>query len=287
MRALIVGCGLVGGALADSLTADGHQVVGTTTTPGRVEELSSRCTEVRVLRGSDAAAVADAAAGCDAVVVAAGPAAARAMTAEERAATYQEVLVDTATSVVAAVQAAGVTGPVVSLSSLSVYGRAADGLDRIDEDAPLTASADASPRFFQAMERTYLDGLPDQACVLRCADVYGEGDMPVEDKIRMAHTVLKGSVPFRGDALFYRVHVDDVVAATRHAVEAGLAGVFNLTHGDVPPTSRVYFDAVGAGLGFGPLTFRDEIETPGRPISIDRLLATGFTLSATTPAAAG
>jgi nucleoside-diphosphate-sugar epimerase len=287
MRALIVGCGLVGGALADSLAADGHQVVGTTTTPGRVEELSARCTEVRVLRGSDAAAVADAAAGCDAVVVAAGPAAARAMTAEERAATYQEVLVETATSVVAAVRAGGVTGPVVSLSSLSVYGRAADGLDRIDEDAPLTASEDASPRFFQAMERAYLDGLPGQACVLRCADVYGEGDMPVEDKIRMAHTVLKGSVPFRGDALFYRVHVADVVAAARHAVEAGLAGVFNLTHAEAPPTNRAYFDAIGAGMGFGPLVFRDEIETPARPISIDRLLATGFTPSATTPAAAG
>lgn len=281
MRVLVIGAGLVGQELARGLVADGHVVVGTTTTPAKVESLQQVCSEVAVLRGSDADAVAAAASGADAVVVCAGPNAARAMSAEERAATYDEVLVQTARGVVDAVRAVGVSGPVVALSSLSVYGDAADHLDEVNEESPVTASADASPRTFQLMERTYLDALPDQACVFRCADIFGGEDPPLADKVRFAHTVLGGSVPFEGEALFYRVHVLDVVAAIRHALDRSLSGLYNLTHADVPPSNRECFDSIGAKEGLPPLVFRDELKAPARPVSTDRLAATGFALTHT------
>jgi nucleoside-diphosphate-sugar epimerase len=276
MRVLVLGAGFVGRALTQRLRAAGHAVVGTTTTPAKKADLELLCDEVHVLRGADAEAVAAAAAGCDAVVVCAGPDARRAMSAEERAATYDDVLVQTARSVVSA------RPPyVVALSSLSVYGDAADDLDLVAEDAPLTASDDASPRCFQAMERTYVEGLPEAACVFRCADVYGGDDPPLADKVRLAHTLLGGSVPFSGEALFYRVHVDDVVAAVLHALEGRLTGVYNLTHEQVPATNRARFDGIGSELGLPPLVFRDELRGPARPVSVARLASTGFRTTAT------
>ena len=271
MRVLIVGAGLVGTELARELTAAGHTVVGTTTTPGKVEALREVCAEVHVLRGADTDLVAKAAEGVDAVVVAAGPNAQQAMTAEERAATYHDVLVATAQSVV------GAQPPfVVALSSLSVYGDAADHLDEVTEDSPLTPSDDASPKKFQEMERTYLEGLPGKVCVFRCADIYGAGDPPIEVKVKMAHEYLKGSVPFDADALFYRVHVEDVIGAIRHAIDSQITGVFNLTHDGVPATNGERFDAISASLGFPPFTYRAELKSPAKPISVAALAATGF-----------
>jgi nucleoside-diphosphate-sugar epimerase len=271
MRVLVLGAGLVGRELSQRLLAQGHEVVATTTTPEKVAALQEVATEVHVLRGADTEAVAKAAAGADAVVVCVGPDARRAMSPEERAATYDEVLVQTARSVAAAVPPGA---RLVALSSLSVYGDAADHLAEVDEDAPLTTADDASPQKFQEMERIYL-GL-GRATVFRCADIFGAGDPPLAEKVRFAHTLLKGSVPFTGDALFYRVHVEDVLAAIEHALNHELDGVYNLTHEGVPATNRDRFDAIGAELGFGPLVFRDELKAPARPVSVSRLTDAGF-----------
>jgi nucleoside-diphosphate-sugar epimerase len=270
MRVLILGAGLVGRELASRLTAKGHEVVATTTTPEKVAGLREVAAEVHVLRGVDTDAVAKAAAGADAVVVCVGPDARRAMSAEERRQTYDEVLVQTARSVVAAVPS---TARVIALSSLSVYGDAADGLPEVTEEAPLTDADDASPQCFQEMERVYLR---HGAVVLRCADIFGATDLPIAEKVRFAHTVLQGSVPFSGDALFYRVHVDDVLDAIEHALEGDLDGVYNLTHAEVPATNRERFDQISAELGFGPLAYRDELRAPAAPVSVARLAATGF-----------
>ncbi|MFN8168648.1 MAG: NAD-dependent epimerase/dehydratase family protein [Candidatus Nanopelagicales bacterium] len=272
MRILIVGCGLVGTELARSLRADGHHVIGTTTTPAKVARLSEVCDEVAVLSGADRAAVHAAAEGADAVVVTAGPSAAQAMTVEQRQRTYRQVLVDTAESV------ASIPGRphLVMLSSLSVYGDAANHLDLIDEDAPLTTSSDPSPAMFQEAERTYRAAAADRLTVFRCADITGGEDPPIADKVRMAHQVLGGSVPFHDEALFYRVHMLDVVRAVKHALDHDVVGTFNLTHAEVPPRMAPYFDALSAIDGLPPLTYRNELRAPTVPVSVDRLLATGF-----------
>lgn len=275
MKVLVIGAGLVGTEVGARLKALGHDVSGTTTTPGKVEGLKEHFDEVYVLRGSDREAVAAAVAGHDAVVVAAGPNAQKAMTPEDRAASYQEILVDTAESVVAA----GGSPYLVALSSLSVYGDAADHLAEVVEDGPVTDSTDASPTMFLAMERTYLDAAGDRAVVFRCGDIFGAGDPPIEAKVGMAHQYLGGSVPFSGDALFYRLAVEDAADAIVHALEKRITGLHNLTHAEVPPTNAALFDAISAAQGLPALVYRDEIASPKAPISVAKLTATGFTAS--------
>ena len=102
MKVLIIGCGLVGKELARQLRDEGHHVVGTTTTPAKVDSLREVCDDVEVLTGADTDKVHAAADGVDAVVVAAGPNAAQAMTIEQRQRTYRQVLADTAASVASA-----------------------------------------------------------------------------------------------------------------------------------------------------------------------------------------
>ena len=277
MKVLVIGCGLVGTTLARSLRERGHSVVGTTTTSEKVARLEECCDEVHVLRGSDQDRVHAAAADCDAIVVCAGPSAQSAMTPEQRRATYHDVLVETARSAASVPQ----QPRVIALSSLSVYGDAADHLDLIDEDAPLTDADDPSPVCFQAAERAYLAHAPGRCVVFRCADITGGDDPPITAKVEMAHQYLGGSVPFHDNARFYRVHVDDVVAAILHALDRRLCGVFNLTHEGTPPRNGEFFDAVCASRGLPKLQFRNELKAPGQPVSVGRLYATGFQLEHT------
>ena len=100
MKVLVVGAGFVGTLVAGRLRDAGHELCVTTTTPAKAEDLEARFGRVAVLRGSDREAVAREVTGADAVVVTAGPSAAQAMTPEDRAATYEEILVQTARSVV-------------------------------------------------------------------------------------------------------------------------------------------------------------------------------------------
>lgn len=275
MKVLIIGAGLVGGAAGKHLRKLGHEVAVTTTTPAKVETLREDFDEVLVLRGSDREAVASAVAGRDVVVVTAGPSAQKAMTPEDRAQTYREILVDTAEAVVAA----GGDAQLIALSALSVFGDAANHLELVTEDSPVTDSDDASPAMFLAMEGVYLGRAGERACVFRCGDVFGPGDPPVAEKIAMAHKFLGGSVPFSADALLYRLHVDDAADAIVHAIEKRLTGLYNLTHPEVPPTNAAIFDALSAQQGLPPLTYRNEIAASAKPISVDKLTATGFTAS--------
>ena len=93
-------------------------------------------------------------------------------------------------------------------------------------------------------------------------------------------------MPFFDEALFYRVHMLDVVGAVKWALEHKNFGVFNLTHAEVPPAMGPMFNAMGQTMGYGPLEFRNELLAPPKPVSVEALLATGFRLEHTVPESA-
>lgn len=269
MRILIIGCGLVGKALARELKLDGHTVVGTTTSPEKVKTLRAICDEVVVLHGHDAARVQYAAQDCDGIVVCVRPPARHAMTAGERKKPSHRVLVETASSAVSA----PIDGPVVSLSSFAVYGDADYHLDQIDEAAPLTSAQDARTACLREAEEIYRSQAPSRHVIFRCSDIAGRDDPSIETTLHPAHQDFGGHVPSQEQALFYRVHQQDVVLAIKHALQAGLVGTFSLDHSKITPRNDEHFSAV---CDLPRMTFSDELKTPNKPASADRLPETGF-----------
>lgn len=274
MRYFVLGAGLAGRELARVLRTQGHQVIGSTTTPEKVDGLRESFDDVRVLRGSDRDAIRQALSGVDGVVVSAGPPAL--FNEAEREPIYRAVLVDTAESIVAAVKESGMTGPVIAMSSISVYGSAQNDRAEITEDGPLAPPTLASPRNFQLMEKVYLEGLPGQACIFRCVEIYSDGDPPIEAQLQMVVDKLGGKLPFQAGALLYRTEVKEVAAALAHALTKRMSGVYNLAGRKVPMTIQERCDAVAVQKGWAPFTYLGELANPTKPLSVERLTAAGF-----------
>jgi len=274
MRYFVLGAGLAGRELARVLRGQGHQVIGSTTTPEKVDGLRESFDDVRVLRGSDREAIRGALEGVDGVVVSAGPPAL--FDEGERERVYRAVLVDTAESMVGAVKDSGMTGPVIAMSSISVYGSAQNDRDVITEDGPLAPPNLASPRNFQRMERVYLEGLPKQACIFRCVEIYSDGDPPAEAQLQFVVDKLGGKLPFEAGALLYRTEVKEVAAALAHALSHRMSGVYNLAGRKVPMTIQERCDGVAVAKGWPPFTYLGELANPTKPLSVDRLTAAGF-----------
>ncbi|MEU5884141.1 NAD(P)H-binding protein [Spirillospora sp. NPDC047279] len=268
MRYVVVGCGKVGLELARRWTGAGHEVVGTTTTPGRVPELKAAGVEAVVTRGADRAGMRRAVEGADAVVLTVSPRPSKAFDARARVAEYADTLVASAETAVA------VHERVVFTSSGSVYGAGAGA--QIDETSPTTDDADASPRSFAAAERAVL-GTPGGA-VLRIPDVHGHpADLDYPARVRFAHERLGGSVPFAGGSLLYRIDYRDAAAALDFLVAGDLTGVYNAYPDAVtPPTTARAFAEICAAEGLPELRFRGEIRMPEVPVTSARLRAAGF-----------
>ena len=115
MRYFVLGAGLAGREIARLLREQGHEVIGSTTTPAKVDGLREFFDDVRVLRGSDRDLIADALKGVDGVVVSAGPPAL--FDEAEREIAYRAALVETAESIAGAVADAGMTGPCLLYTS--------------------------------------------------------------------------------------------------------------------------------------------------------------------------
>ncbi len=272
MRVLILGAGNVGLEVAARARARGWQVVATTTTPARVDELTAYADEVAVLVGSDSAAVAAAATGCDAILVAASPRIMQSVTVEDRARSYRDVLVASCESAVAA------CARVVFLSSISVYGDGSQATgDQLTEDTPRTTSDEPSSVYFAMAEDAALSA--GRGTVLRLADVHGHPrDIDYTARVRMVHEHMGGSTAFSGAGKLHRVHVDDVARAVLFSLEHDLVGTFNCVPDLVPAlTNQAAFDLLADRAGMARIEFRDELRTPTQQVSSAKLRSTGFT----------
>ncbi len=276
-KVLILGLGHVGKALAQRLRAEGVQVAGTTTTAAKVDELRALADEVHVLRGTDAQAIRQAAAGVDAIVTTVAPNVRQARNREEREATYHDALVASCRS------AAAAHPRVLFLSSFSVYGDGGEGDAPITEQTALGNAEEPSARYYSQAEREVLSS--EQGCVLRLPDIYGApGDLSFAERVRLAHQIMGGKGPFSADARLYIIHFQDVVSAAHHALRNGLSGVYNVCVNEgLPRTNAEVFDALADREGVPRLEFLGQIKAPTRKISADRLYATGWRPEHTDP----
>ena len=270
MHIFILGMGHVGKALAARLRAEGHRVTGSTTTPDKVSELEQHADRVVVLRGSETDKLAEAAQGCDAIIVTVAPNVKNTRTVEERHEHYADVLV-------ASCHSARLACPhVIFLSSFSVYGDGGSGDAPVSEETPTSNSEEPSSRYYQAAEQEVLSN--SQGCVLRFPDMHGApGDLNFEQRVAMCHEYFGGKAIFSAAAPLYAIHFEDVVNAVIHALDANLQGIFNVCDNDnLPGTNKQVFDAICRNGDMPLLEFLDQIKAPLKKISAEKIYATGY-----------
>ncbi|WP_101757774.1 NAD-dependent epimerase/dehydratase family protein [Oceanicoccus sp. KOV_DT_Chl] len=280
MKVLILGMGHVGKALASRLRSAGHSVVGTTTTPAKVEDLKQVADEVAVLTGADTDKVIAAAKGCDAIVVTVAPNVKNTRTIEERHVHYHEVLVKSCAS------AAAACDNIYFCSSFSTYGDGGDGSDAITELTPTSNHEEPSSKYYQAAEQEVL--AKPGGCALRYPDMYGApGDMTFPERVAMSHKFFAGKTIFGPDAPLYAIHFEDVVESIYHALTNKLSGLYNVCdNGNVPYTNKQVFDAICDEEGLERLEFINQIKAPNRKISAQKFYDTGYSVKHSDPNAA-
>ena len=269
IKILILGVGLVGHEIALVLRERGFHSIGTTTTAAKVAALESICDEVVLLRSSEKEKLAEVAANCEAILNTVGPNLQRASNPDTREAEYHETLSLTAQN------AAAAHTRCIMGSSLSVYGTGGEA-EAIDEDTPRSASDDASPRNYRQAEDHIL--ALNYGTVLRLPDIYGgENDLSYPDRVKLAHSMMGGTVPFAASALLYRLHVRDAARAFVHCLEEDLVGAYNIVDDrEIPPTNQVIFDRLAKAQDLAPLKYTGNIALPDRPIQAQKIRDTGY-----------
>lgn len=264
-RIAIIGCGYVGSALGEALVRRGHEVVGTTTTPGRKEELRALGIEPQVIEVAEVKRLHAMLTDREAVFLTVAP--------PRRGECYREVYLGGVKNLLVAIDGTAVTR-IVYTSSTRVYGQGDGGW--VDESSP-TAPQDENGRILVEAEDALLAAKGDHgeqvnctgpqdaqtprgpksagrrheqevfATVVRLGGIYGPG----RDVVARIHS-RAGTERSDGDAYVNLIHLDDIVSALSALVDVRHHGVLNLTD-DQPEPRREFYDRVLSRADLRPI----------------------------------
>ena len=215
----ILGCGYVGGTLADYWQDRGHCVTGTTTSRSRGAALAETVSKAVVMKGNDLNALHSLLEGQDTLVVSVAPTGSQ----EAAASTYETTYLETAKNLVIALSDAPNIKQVVYLSSCSVYGdRQGEWVDETAEIDPL----DRKSQVIYEAEQIILKAANDsqKVCILRLGGIYGPG----RELVNMFGGLAGMTMPGKGDRFINWIHRDDIINAIEFARSNELDGIYNL-----------------------------------------------------------
>ena len=252
----IIGCGYVGAAVAAHLRRKGHEVVGTTTSPGRLSELCDLVDHPRIYNAADPLADVSFLDQLDAVLIAMAP---TTVTFEEDQ--YEKVYGQAVPALVDALGRRKGCKPlhVTYLSSAGVYGDQAGAI--CNELTPPDCSNHANALLASAETSILsLNDASTQACVLRLGGIYGPGkDIPSYIRSASGQSVRKN-----GNHINAWVHLLDIVRGIDFAFERRLQGIYNLVD-DLQFTRRQLSNALCDVDGLPPVIW-DNHDRPGARI---------------------
>src|SRR5215212_8626705 len=252
MRVFVAGAtGAIGTRLIPRLSAAAHQVVATTRTPAKVEQLRALGAEPMVVDGLDAPAVREAVASAepDAVI---HQMTALAGTPDLRRfdrwfATTNELRTKGTDILLAAAREVGVVRFVAqsytSWTNPRTGGPVKTERDGFDPD-PAKAQRESLTAIRYVEETVPSAGV--QGIVLRYGNLYGPGASE-----QMVELIRRRRFPLVGDGagVWSWIHLDDAAAATVAALERAAPGLYNVADDDPAPVSEwlpYLADAVGA-----------------------------------------
>lgn len=250
MKLAITGAaGFLGGHLVREARSRGHEVVAVIR-PRHEAPRDVPC--MRADLGEDRADLAEAFAGCDAVLHAAG------RVSWGSVAEFARDNADATGEVARAAQAAGIR--MVHVSTTAVYGDRAPETGTVTEDAPFGYRVDRRDRYGTSKidAELRLRALDADVAVVRPGFILGPGDRntgAMMGLVKAPATPLVG----RGHNRLPLTYVGSVVDAVLRAAAAPTAGTFNVA-GDWPVTQRQYFAAIAEAAGttarFAPIPYR-------------------------------
>ncbi|WP_035986837.1 SDR family oxidoreductase [Leptolyngbya sp. KIOST-1] len=264
MKAAILGCGYVGTAVAQLWKSQGISVTATTTSPNRVHDLRAIADAVQVVNGSDAEGIATLLQNQDTLLICVGAG---------RQADYREVYLNTAKTVVGALDRAPSLKQIIFTSTYSVYGNYEGAWVR--EDDPAKPATDNGRTMAEA-EQTLLNAATgDRAvCIFRLGGIYGPGRELAKIYSRAAGQTRPGA----GHEASNWVHLDDIVGAIAFAQAHHLSGLYNLVQDEIP-TVRELIDRVCTAHHLAPVQW-DPSQPSARPynvrVSNQKLKAAGY-----------
>jgi nucleoside-diphosphate-sugar epimerase len=252
MRVFVAGAGgAIGRRLVPQLVERGHEVVASTRSKEKLEELRALGAEPVVMDGLDALQVGEVVARAEADVVVHQMSALANMSDlrrfDKEFAVTNELRTKGTDSLLAAAEAAGARRFVVQ--SYTGWPNIREGGPVKTEDDPLDPNPPAqqteSLAAIRYLERAVLDA-PLEGVVLRYGSFYGPGaSEPLVELVRARKMPVVGS----GAAIWSWIHVEDAAAATVAAVESRATGIYNVVDDDPAPVSDwlPYFaEVVGA-----------------------------------------
>jgi nucleoside-diphosphate-sugar epimerase len=242
MRVFVAGgAGVIGRRLVPQLTARGHQVTATTTSPARLELLAELGAQGVMMDGLDAVSVgaAVAAARPDAIVhqmtaLSAAHAGKPDLRHADRffAATIR-LRTEGTDHLLAAAEAAGVSHVVAQ--SFGAFNGIREGGWVKTEDDPADPGPASAPKGAEALRHLEDAVVKAGGAALRYGSLYGPG--AIDDWVRL---VRKRMFPLVGGGTGHIswVHLDDAAGATVLALEQRAAGVFSIVDDEPAPASE-------------------------------------------------
>jgi len=236
---------VIGKRLVPLLRANGHEVVGTTRTPGKVDDLRALGAEPRVLDVLDAVAVGKAVSEARPEVVVHQATALSDLgnlrNLDEAFADTNRLRTEGTDNLLAAAQAAGAEKFVAQ--SFAGWPYAKEGSLVKDEEAPLDpsppANAEQSMAAIRHLEKAVAGAEALAGIVLRYGGFYGPGTSLFEGGEHVA-AIRKRAFPLVGSSagMWSFVHIDDAAAATLAAIERGSRGIYNVVDDEPAPASE-------------------------------------------------
>ncbi|WP_414753922.1 SDR family oxidoreductase [Anabaena sp. CCY 9910] len=230
MNIAIIGCGYVGCAIAQHWQQNPHLVItATTTTSERVTALQKVAHKVVVTQGDDLDKLIDILQNQDVVLLSVGA---------KGSDLYEAAYLNTAKTLVSALQQNSHVKQLIYTSSYSVYGN--KNGEWVDEETP-TTPVSRNGEILQETEDILLSAssVNLRVCILRLGGIYGAGRELVKIFSRVPGTTRPGD----GSDATNWIHLDDIVGAIEFARNNSLQGIYNLVD-DAHLPSRELLDTL-------------------------------------------
>lgn len=268
MKIAVIGCGYVGSAIARFWQAKGHDVTVTTTTPDKVNALSTIADRVVVTKGDDLVTLQEVLSDREIVLLCVG--------AKKRdPVIYEQAYLQTAKNVVSAIQNIPSIRQVIYTGTHAVLGdRQGEYTNEECPVAPINANSETLAKTESVLLSAQKDNL--SICILRLAGIYGEG----RELINIFRTWTGTTRPGTGENYINWIHLDDIVNALEFARDRQLAGIYHLSS-DETQTRKEFFDRLFCTHNLSGIIWDNSIpKQPNLNVRLDnsKIKAAGFQL---------